>query len=276
MLTLGPTMTWVFGLTGGIASGKSTVGRRFAARRVPVIDADQVAREVVAQGTEGLAAVVEAFGASVLAPSGELDRKALAAIVFADPTRRATLNAITHPRIAAATREAIARLSAAGEPLVCYEAALLVENGLADAFRPLVVVAASPDEQVRRTRTRDGASEDEARARIASQMPLADKVQKADLVIHNDGPLEALLDQADQALAAVAQRTGVPLDRYPLPGLICGARRRSGRATPADPKIPPPGPGCSSSGGSPARSACRGRPPASRTVATPPSAGRRR
>jgi dephospho-CoA kinase len=209
-------MVRVFGLTGGIASGKSTVGKRFASRRVPVIDADQVARQVVEPGTEGLAAVVEAFGIGVLQPSGELDRKALAALVFADGERRARLNAILHPRIAGATHEAIARLAEQGEPLVCYEAALLIENGLADAFRPLVVVAASEDEQLRRTRQRDGATEEEARARLAAQMPLADKVKQADFIIQNDGPLAELLRLADDVLDQVIDRVGAPAERYRL------------------------------------------------------------
>lgn len=167
-------------------------------------------------GTEGLAAVVEAFGIGVLEPSGELDRKALAALVFADGERRARLNAILHPRIAGATHEAIARLAEQGEPLVCYEAALLIENGLADAFRPLVVVAASEDEQLRRTRQRDGATEEEARARLAAQMPLADKVKQADFIIQNDGPLAELLRLADDVLDQVIDRVGAPAERYRL------------------------------------------------------------
>lgn len=207
-------MAWVFGLTGGIASGKSTVGKRFASRRVPVLDADQIARQVVEPGTSGLAAIVEAFGAGVLLPSGELDRKALAALAFADEARRRTLNAITHPRIAAATHETIARLSEQGEPLICYEAALLIENGLADAFRPLVVVATAEAEQLRRTRERDGATEEEARARVAAQMPLADKVKQADFVIENNGPLADLLRQADDVLDQIIARVGAPPERY--------------------------------------------------------------
>ncbi|HEU4537711.1 MAG TPA: dephospho-CoA kinase, partial [Polyangiaceae bacterium] len=99
--------TRLFGLTGNIASGKSTVARRFAARGVPVLDADRFARDVVAPGTEGLREVVAAFGPTVLDPAGALDRRALGALVFADPARRARLNAITHPRIAAATQAAL-------------------------------------------------------------------------------------------------------------------------------------------------------------------------
>lgn len=208
-------MSTVFGLTGGIASGKSTVAARFVARGLPVVDADQIARDVVVPGSEGLAAVVEAFGAGVLLASGELDRKALGAIVFAEPARRASLNAILHPRIGAATAARLASLDQAGEPLVCYDAALLVENGLGDAFRPLVVVAASEPRQRERLMTRDGLSDDEARARIAAQMSLADKLKVADVVITNDGTLAELLAATDQALDDVIARTRVDPARYP-------------------------------------------------------------
>lgn len=210
-------MALVFGLTGGIASGKSTVGRRFAARGVPVLDADLIARDVVAPGSEGLAAVLAAFGDALLMPSGELDRKALAAVVFADPARRAELNGILHPRIAAATQRSIALLSDQGAPLICYEAALLVENRVADLFRPLVVVAAPEGEQVRRACARDGATEEESRARIAAQMPLADKIKQADFVITNDGPLDALVRRADEVLDAIIARAAAPAERYPRP-----------------------------------------------------------
>ncbi|RYE87573.1 MAG: dephospho-CoA kinase [Myxococcales bacterium] len=210
-------MSTVFGLTGGIASGKTAVARRFQERGVPVVDADQVARDVVLPGTAGLAAVVAAFGPAVLRPEGDLDRKALGALVFADPARRASLNSILHPRIAAATAAHLARLDAAGEPLVCYDAALLVENGLADAFRPLVVVAAAPSLQHARLMSRDGLSEDEARSRIAAQMPLADKLRVADVVITNDTTLAELLAATDRALDDVFARAGVDPARYPAP-----------------------------------------------------------
>jgi dephospho-CoA kinase len=209
--------TRVFGLTGGIASGKSAAARRLRARGVPVVDADQLAREVLAPGTDGLAAVVEAFGEGVLGPSGELDRKALAAVAFSDPGRRAQLNAITHPRIGAATQREIARLTDAGEPLVCYEAALLVENGVSDMFRPLVVVAAPEATQVARAMARDGATEDEVLARVRAQMPLADKVARADVVIENDGDLASLEQKTDEALDRVLAATGADAARYPLP-----------------------------------------------------------
>src|SRR3954454_20369681 len=127
----------LFGLTGGIASGKSTVAGRWKARGLPVIDADALAREVVAPGTEGLAELVQAFGSGIVAPDGTLDRKRLAALAFRDAVARSRLEAITHPRIANASAELAARLRAEGEPLACYEAALLVERGLSTVFRPL-------------------------------------------------------------------------------------------------------------------------------------------
>lgn len=198
-----------FGLTGGIASGKSSVGQRFRERGVPVIDADRVARDVVEPGSEGLAAVVESFGAGVLARDGTLDRKALASVAFADDDARRRLNAILHPRIAARTAQLAAELAAAGERFACYEAALLVENGVADAFRPLVLVAAPEAEQVRRAVARDALTVAEAEARIRAQMPLAAKRQVADHVIENDRDLAHLRDQADRVLDLIR---GAPAD----------------------------------------------------------------
>jgi dephospho-CoA kinase len=205
----------VFGLTGGIASGKSAVAARWRARGVAIVDADVLAREVVAKGTAGLAAVVEAFGAEVVSADGELDRKKMASVVFADPSARARLNGIVHPRIAALTRERTAEFGARGEPLACYEAALLVENGLADAFRPLVVVSAPEAIQLARMVTRDGATEAEARARLAAQMPLAKKVAAADLVLENAGSYAELIVRCDDTLDQICERLHVPAARYP-------------------------------------------------------------
>lgn len=199
----------VFGLTGGLASGKSSVAARLRARGVPVIDADQLAREVVEPGTPGLAAVIETFGREVVAADGTLDRGKLADIVFRDPEKRRTLNGLLHPRIAAAGMQRVADLDAAGEKLACYEAALLVENGLADAFRPLVVVAVSEEEQVRRAMSRDEASAEQARARIAAQLPLATKIAAADFVIDTSGPREETAKRVDEVLAAIRARFGL-------------------------------------------------------------------
>jgi dephospho-CoA kinase len=206
----------IFGLTGGIASGKSTVAARLRAHGVAVIDADELAREVVEPGTEGLRAVVEAFGEGILDASGALDRKALARIVFADPEARRRLNAITHPRIGQRTAALAQELARTGEPLGCYEAALLVENGLVDMFRPLVVVSCPEQVQIERIRARDGASRDEAVARIAAQKPLAEKVAVADFVIDTDGPMERSWERTDEVLRAICERLGVDPARYPI------------------------------------------------------------
>ncbi|NUP10349.1 MAG: dephospho-CoA kinase [Polyangiaceae bacterium] len=193
----------VFGLTGGIASGKTTVARRIEERGVPVVYADQLARDAVAKGSDGLAAIVATFGDDVLLPNGELDRRALGARTFGDKAMLAKLNAIVHPRVGALALEAFSALATKGHALVCYEVPLLVENGLADMFRPVVVVAASHARQLERTLRRDNLSEEEARARIASQRPLEEKVAVADFVIENDGTLEQLLERTDEVLAAV-------------------------------------------------------------------------
>jgi len=194
----------LFGLTGGIASGKSTVAAVFRDEGVPVIDADEVAREVVMPGEPALASIVETFGRDVLLPDGTLDRKKVGAIVFDDAAARARLNAIVHPAIAARSAAHFARLEA--QPLVCYDAALLVERGLADAFRPLVVVAASRDLQRARLVARDQISEAEADARLDAQAPVETKIAAADLVIHNDADLATLQARASEALAEVRRR----------------------------------------------------------------------
>lgn len=199
----------LFGLTGGIASGKSAVAARLLKRGVPVIDADELSREAVIKGSRGLASIVAAFGTDVLDADGSLDRKQLAAVVFTDDAKRKALNGIVHPIVTSLTFERAAALREAGHPLACYEAALIVENGVADAFRPLVVVAAPEDTQVARARARDAAAEADVRARIRAQMPLAEKVKVADFVIDNSGSLEDLARRTDEVLAAVCARLGV-------------------------------------------------------------------
>jgi dephospho-CoA kinase len=207
----------VFGLTGGLASGKGVVAARFKARGVPVINADELSRAAVAKGSQGLRDVVEAFGAGVLTTDGELDRKALGARVFADPEARRRLEGITHPRIQALMREQTRELEQRGEPLVCYEAPILIEVGMAEALRPLVVVASSEENQLARARLRDGLPEDELRGRIAAQLPLAEKVRVADHVIDNDGSIAAAEAEADRVLEAICSSVGVAAERYPRP-----------------------------------------------------------
>jgi len=193
----------VYGLTGGIGSGKSTVAAMLRALGAPVIDADALARDVVAPGTDGLAEVVRAFGPGVLDASGALDRKKLGAIVFADPAARQRLEAITHPRIAAESARQLAALAAAGERVAFYEAALLVEKGTHAGLAGLVVVSVPQDVQRARVRARDGATEEEARARLAAQLPLADKLAVATHVIDNAGDRAATRAQVERLWATL-------------------------------------------------------------------------
>jgi dephospho-CoA kinase len=207
----------VFGLTGGIASGKSTVAALFRSWGLPVVDADAIAREVVASGAPALAEIVQTFGSEVLGPDGALDRKALARKAFATPEGRRALGAITHPPIAARSQERFQELAKTGEPLAAYEAALLIENGLGDAFRPLVVVAAPRDVQLARAMARDGDLEADVSARLAAQMPLEAKVAAADFVIENAGSLADLGARAAVVLGEVCARAGVDPTRYARP-----------------------------------------------------------
>ena len=183
-------MARVIGLTGGIASGKSTVADMLRALGAHIIDADLLARRVVEPGTPALAEIAERFGARVLQPDGTLDRKRLGDIVFADPAARQALERITHPRIAAAGQEAVAKLAGAGVDPILYEAALIVENQLYKGMQGLIVVSVPPEVQLARLMARDHLDEDAARARLAAQLPLADKVAVADHVIDNSGSLE--------------------------------------------------------------------------------------
>jgi dephospho-CoA kinase len=183
--------TRVIGLTGGIASGKSTVARMLAALGAAVIDADQVARDVVRPGQPALAEIVAAFGAEVLTAAGELDRKRLAGRVFADPEARLRLERITHPRIAAEVGRRVAELAARGVAVAVYEASLLVEGGLHRGLDGLIVVAAPEEAQLRRVQERDGLTPDEAARRLADQAPLREKVALADYVIDGSAALEA-------------------------------------------------------------------------------------
>ncbi len=207
----------VFGLTGGIATGKSRVAERFSARGVPVIDADALARHVVAPGSPALAEVAAEFGADVIGEGGELDRKRLGLAVFADAGKRARLNAILHPRIRRAFAERVRELDQSGEPLACYQVPLLFEVGLEDTLRPIVVVATPETLQLSRLMARDGRDERSARERIAAQLPLAAKVARADHVIDNSGSLAATYEQADRVLDAIVQSLGLPGDRYAKP-----------------------------------------------------------
>jgi dephospho-CoA kinase len=176
------------GLTGGIATGKSTVSAMFAHLGARVIDADLLAREVVMPGQPAHEAIVREFGPEVVQADGHLDRKRLGDIVFADPERRKRLEALTHPAIRRRQERILSVLDEeAFEGLVIWDAALLIESGGAKGMDRVVVVLTDPDTELRRLMARDGTDEAAARRRIASQMPVADKARQADHVIDNSG-----------------------------------------------------------------------------------------
>ena len=182
------------GLTGGIGSGKSTVARMLEERGAVVFDADLLAREAVEPGTPGHTAVIERFGADVLAPGGELDREALASIVFADPSARRDLEQIVHPEV----RRLFAEGSEAyldTDRIVVFSAPLLVESGMHTAFEILVVVSATVATQIERLMRQRGMSEAAIRARIDAQAPLEDKAAVADFLVDNGGTLAELESQ---------------------------------------------------------------------------------
>jgi dephospho-CoA kinase len=198
----------VIGLTGGIASGKSTVARMLAERGATVVDADQLARKIVEPGQPALAELVARFGAAILTPEGLLDRKRLAAIAFGDPQARGDLGRITHPRIAAASQQAIAAAADAGANVVFYEAALLVENRAHTGLAGLIVVSAPPEVQEARLVARDALMLEDARARIAAQAPLAEKLAAATWVIENTGDTDRLAIEVDRLVDDIERRFG--------------------------------------------------------------------
>lgn len=185
------------GLTGGIGSGKSTVARMLAARGAVVLDADAFARDAVAAGTPGFRAVVERFGAEVVGPQGELDRGALASIVFADDEARRDLEAIVHPEVRRRLLRGIEAHADADDILV-IDSPLLVEAGQGGSVQLLVVVTAPEEAQLDRLATGRGMSERDVRARMAAQMPLEEKAAKADVVLDNGGDLLDLERQVER------------------------------------------------------------------------------
>ncbi len=190
----------VYGLTGGIASGKSTVTSMFRDRGIPVIDADQLAREVVEPGQPALAEIEKRFPGSIGA-DGRLDRAKLGALVFQNAEARAALSKITHPRIQALAIERTSALAESGAPVAIYDAALLIENKLHEALDGVILVSLAEDVQLKRLMARNGYSETEAKQRIASQMPLEQKRPFATWVIDKGGSLEETRAQVDNVIS---------------------------------------------------------------------------
>jgi len=205
----------VVGLTGGIATGKSTAAQMLEERGVAVLDADVLVRELQVPGTEVHRAILAAFGPEFLAPDGTLDREKLGARVFADPAARRALEAIVHPAVTAEIARRVEALRRGGRTRLCVlEAALLVEGGPRGIVDRLVVITAPEAEQVARLRAKAGLTEEEASRRVRAQLPSALKARHADYILVNDGDLASLARQvaelADALLREAAARQKTP------------------------------------------------------------------
>lgn len=216
-------------LTGGIATGKSYVRGRLAARGVPSLDADLLARDAVAPGSPGFRAVVDRFGPDVVKADGTLDRARLAAIVFADDGARHDLEAIVHPAVYAVIEAWLAFLAAQvpAPPLAVVDVPLLFETGRAGAFDAVIVAACAPALQVARVMARDGLTEAEARRRLAAQWPIEEKVRRADFVIRTDGSFDETDRQVRDVHEALLRRaSGGQVDEREHPPTDLDAARR--------------------------------------------------
>ena len=195
------------GLTGSIATGKSTVAAMFRDLGCVIIDADLLAREVVEPGEPALREIVAEFGAGVLRSDGTLDRPALGAIIFADPARRRRLEEITHPAIRERFTRRLAELTESGfTGIAMFDAAVIVESGGYKMLDALVVVVTDEDTELARLMARDGVDRETALRKIRSQMPVAEKARLADYVIDNNGDRSATLAQVRRAHAALLER----------------------------------------------------------------------
>ena len=196
----------MIGLTGGIGSGKSTVAALLAEHGFPVVDADQLAREVVEPGQPALAELAEAFGQDVLHDDGSLNRPELAARAFVDKEHTELLNSITHPRIRQLREQCFRQAADAGADAVVYDMPLLVEQGVDKHMDLTVVVDVDVEERIRRLVSTRGLTEEDARRRIAAQVDDAERLAAADVVIDNNGPVEALGEQVEQLVRVIRGR----------------------------------------------------------------------
>lgn len=186
---------FLIGLTGGIASGKSTVAKRWVEHGAIEIDADQLAREVVAPGSRGIEQIKQTFGAEVLSADGSLDRPKLAALIFSDELKRSALNAIVHPLVKERTKQILSELPA--NAIAIYNVPLLVEAKVDHEFDFIVTVEAPEDEQVKRLLKHRGMTESEARARISSQAKPVERASIADVILNSNQDINLLLRDAD-------------------------------------------------------------------------------
>ena len=191
------------GLTGGIASGKSTVAEILARQGAAIINADVLAREVVEPGRQAWTEIVNAFGTAVLQPDRALDRQKLRAIIFDDPAARKKLESIIHPQVRALAEQRIREHAAAGYAVIVYEVPLLFEGNLQEWLRPVILVACDVDTQRKRLQSRDNLSAVQAQKHIEAQMSLKEKRRLADYVIENNGSLEDLERQVQAVLEKI-------------------------------------------------------------------------
>ena len=186
----------VIGLTGNIASGKSSVAAILEELGAKVIDADEVARLVVEPGKPAWRDIIDRFGKNILKPDGAINRKKLGEIIFNDGEKRKTLNEITHPRIIGMIRELVEKYGKQNTPVVIIEAALIVEKGgLGGLVEGLIIVTSDEESRIKRLMERNGFSREEAESRLSAQMPEQEKVKHADYVIDNSGPIEGTREQ---------------------------------------------------------------------------------
>jgi dephospho-CoA kinase len=196
----------VYGLTGNIGSGKSTVAAMFREAGIPVLDADRISREVTAPGSPAFREIVEEFGPGILGPGGAIDRGRLAELVFSDPARRARLEAITHPAILSAMKESLGRISREGHAVAIVEAALIHESGRKGLFEAVISVRCDTEEQLRRLAVRGGMTREQAEARAAAQMGAGEKARASEYVIDNSGNLEATRRQVERLVGILRIR----------------------------------------------------------------------
>jgi dephospho-CoA kinase len=204
----------MFGLTGGIASGKSTVAKRWKSRGLPIFDADVAARSVVEKGKPGLDEIVRQFGLWVLDDNGCLDRKKLAQVVFSDPKKMVDLENIIWPKILEEAESFKEQVKKDNHPIACYEAAILIERGHADLYRPLVVVWAPEPVRISRMVKRDGFTEEQARLRLSAQTSDSERNAAADYLISTDKPKADTLMIIDGVLDHICRKASIDPERY--------------------------------------------------------------
>ena len=196
----------VYGLTGGIGVGKSTVANIFQESGIPVVLADDVGRQVAAKGSDGLAEIVSSFGADILDANGELDRRKLGTLIFNNPDRRRDLESILHPRVRDLSQELFRNLEQVGNQIVIYESALLYETQRHTEMRGVILVTASEEQRIARVRSRDGSDEEDVRKRIRAQMDEEEKLGLADHIVDNSGDLQALHSNVSSLISELRQQ----------------------------------------------------------------------